>query len=217
VSVDNVTTRKRNTSKLNQAGRRVMSHSEALSRLTVGDRRSDMFRWARRKGIDKFEREWNYDASYIRDMIDASPRAAWLFSRVTGLLAAAALVGGVGLAAPVAAQVSDQPPAVTVYTLTPERIAATVAAVVGLIGAVIGGLALARSGGRIGTGNGRRGAMVALVMGPIGLVIGGLVVATADGGLGTGNGLGGGVVAMVVGLIGMALGGLALARARRTA
>ena len=48
--------RKRNTSTLNQAGRRVMSHSEALSRLTVGDRRNDMFRWALRKGIDKLER-----------------------------------------------------------------------------------------------------------------------------------------------------------------
>ena len=150
-------------------------------------------------------------------MIDVSPRAAWLFVRVSGLLAAAALVAGVGLAAPAAAQVSDQPPALSVYTLTPERIAASAAAVVGLIGAVIGGLALARSGGRIGTGNGRRGAIVALVLGPIGLVIGGLVVATADGGLGTGNGLGGGVVAMVVGLIGMALGGLALARTGRTA
>ena len=124
---------------------------------------------------------------------------------------------GVGLAASAAAQVSDQPPAVSPYTLTPERIAASVAAVVGLIGAVIGGLALARSAGRIGAGNGRRGAIVALVMGPIGLVIGGLVVATADGGLGTGNGLGGGIVAMVVGLIGMALGGLALARSRRIA
>ena len=152
-------------------------------------RRSEMFRWARRKGID----------------------------RVTHLLAAVALIGAFGLAAPVAAQVSDQPPGVRVYTLTPERIAAIVAAVAGLIGAVIGGLALARSAGRIATGNGRRGAIVALVMGPIGLVIGGLVVVTADGGLGTGNGLGGGVVAMVVGLIGIALGGLALVRSRRTA
>ena len=176
-----------------------------------------MSRWARRKGIDKFERKWKDDFSYIRDMIDASPRAAWLVSRVTHVIAAAVLVGGVGLAAQAAAQVTDQPPAVTVYTLTPERIAATVAAVLGLIGAVIGGLALASSAGRIGTGNGRRGAIVALVLGPIGLVIGGLVVATADGGLGTGNGLGGGVVAMMVGLIGMALGGLALARSRRTA
>jgi Family of unknown function (DUF6223) len=175
-----------------------------------------MSRWALRKGIDKFEREWSYDASDVRDVrdvIDASPRAAWLFSRVTGLIAAALVVG---LAAPSAAHVSVQPPAVSVYTMTPERIAASVAVVMGLIGAVIGGLALARSAGRIGTGNRRRGAIVALVLGPIGLVIGGLVVATADGGLGTGNGLGGGVVAMMVGLIGMALGGLALARARRT-
>jgi hypothetical protein len=103
-----------------------------------------MSRWARRIGIDKVERGLNDDASYIRDVIDASPRAAWLVSRVTHLLAAA-LIGGLGLAASVAAQVSDQAPAVSVYTLTPERIAASVAAVVGLIGAVVGGLALTRS------------------------------------------------------------------------
>src|SRR5918992_1549596 len=65
--------------------RAVMSHSETLSRLIVGGRRIDMIRWVLRRAIDKFEREWNYDASYIRDMIDASPRAAWLFSRVTAL------------------------------------------------------------------------------------------------------------------------------------
>jgi FtsH-binding integral membrane protein len=174
-----------------------------------------MFRWALRKGIDKFERDWNHDASYIRDIIDARPRAAWMFSRVADLLAAA-VVAGFGLAAPAAAHASAQPAPATVYTLTPERIAASVAAMVALIGAVIGGLALARSARRIGN-NGRRGAIVALVLGPIGLVIGGLVVATADGGVGTGNGLAGGVVAMMVGLIGMALGGLALARSRRIA
>src|SRR5262244_3674357 len=44
-----------------------------------------MIKWALRKAIDKFERDWNYDASYMRDIIDASPRAAWLFSRVTAL------------------------------------------------------------------------------------------------------------------------------------
>ena len=41
-----------------------------------------MIRWALRRAIGRFERNWNYDASYMRDMIDASPRAAWLFSRV---------------------------------------------------------------------------------------------------------------------------------------
>lgn len=142
------------------------------------------------------------------------------WARHTGinkLESVAALVGILGLAGPAVAQVSDQPPSVTVYTLTPERIAASGAAIVALIGAVIGGLALARSTRRVGIGTGRRGAIVSLVMGPIGLVIGGLVVATADGGLGTGNGIAGGVVAMVVGLIGMAFGGLALVRSRRTA
>jgi hypothetical protein len=44
-----------------------------------------MIKWALRKVIDKFERDWNYDASYMRDIIDASPRAAWLFSRVAAL------------------------------------------------------------------------------------------------------------------------------------
>ena len=175
-----------------------------------------MFRWVLRKEIDKFERERNSDASSRRDMIDARPRAAWLVSEVTNLLATAALVAWFGLAAPAAAQVSVQPAAPTVYTLTPGRMVASAAAMVALIGAVIGGLALARSAGRIGTGNWRRGAIVALVLGPIGLVIGGLVVATAGGGLGTGHGLGGGIVAMIVGLIGTALGGLALARSRRS-
>src|SRR4029450_7499939 len=62
-----------------------MSHFETLSRLTFGDWRIDMIKWALHRAIDKFERQWNYDASFIRDMIDASPRAAWLFSRVTAL------------------------------------------------------------------------------------------------------------------------------------
>jgi Family of unknown function (DUF6223) len=155
-----------------------------------------MMKWVLHRAIDNVERDWNVDA------------------RITGLLAAALVVGFV-LATTVA--VYGQPATVPNYAFTPKRIVASGSALVGLIGAVIGGLALARSAGRIGAGNGRRGAIVALVMGPIGLVIGGLVVATADGGLGTGNGLGGGIVAMMVGLIDMALGGLALARSRRTA
>ena len=54
------------------------------------------------------------------------------------------------------------------------RLGATVAALVALIGVVIGGLALARSAGRIGTGNGRDGAIAAVVAGLIGMVLGGL-------------------------------------------
>jgi len=40
------------------------SHIPKPSRLTVGDRTSDMFRWAQRKRIDEFEREWNYDGGW---------------------------------------------------------------------------------------------------------------------------------------------------------
>jgi hypothetical protein len=192
-----------------------MSHFEALSRLTIADKRCDMIRWILRRAIDKVDRERNYDANHVYDTVGARPRAASMVSRVTNLFAAA-LVGGFGLTAPAVAYASLQP-AARVYTMSPGRIGAIVAAAVGLIGVIIGGLALVRSTGRIGTGTVRRRAIAALVLGPIGLVIGGLVVATADGGVGTGNGLGGGIVAMVVGLIGMTLGGLALARSRRIA
>ena len=44
-----------------------------------------MIRWVLRQAIRKFEWDWNYDARYMREMIDVSPRAAWLFSRVTAL------------------------------------------------------------------------------------------------------------------------------------
>lgn len=35
---------------------RALSQFDLLSRLTIGDRRSDMFRWALRQGIDKLGR-----------------------------------------------------------------------------------------------------------------------------------------------------------------
>ena len=38
-----------------------------------------MLRWLFRRAIGAFERQWDYDASYVRDIIDASPRAAWRF------------------------------------------------------------------------------------------------------------------------------------------
>ncbi|MGP3936983.1 DUF6223 family protein [Nonomuraea sp. KM88] len=113
-----------------------------------------------------------------------------------------------------AAHVLVQP--VDAYTFTSGRLWSVVGALLGLAGAVIGGLALARSARRIGNG-GRRGATVALGAGLACTVIGGLVVAAAEGGPGTGYGIVGGWVDLVVGLIAMVLGGLALARSRRTA
>ncbi|HJZ72650.1 MAG TPA: hypothetical protein VKE51_12985 [Vicinamibacterales bacterium] len=44
-----------------------------------------MVKWLMGKWIRGFEREWDYDASYLRDVLEASPRAAWLFSRVAAL------------------------------------------------------------------------------------------------------------------------------------
>src|SRR5262245_41475547 len=38
-----------------------------------------MLRWLFRLAVSAFERQWNYDASYLREIIDASPRAAWRF------------------------------------------------------------------------------------------------------------------------------------------
>lgn len=131
-------------------------------------------------------------------------------------VAGAVLLGGFGFAAPAVANVSAQPTAADVYAMSAGRLGASVAAVLGLAGAIIGGLALARPTGRIGTSNGLLGATMALAGGLIGLALGGLVVATSDSGIGTGNGRGGAYVALVVGLIAMVLGGLALARSRRT-
>ena len=44
-----------------------------------------MIRWLLLRAIDRFERTWGYDAGYAREIIDASPRAGWLFSRATAL------------------------------------------------------------------------------------------------------------------------------------
>src|SRR5258706_6824735 len=101
-----------------------MSHSQVLSRLTGADR-SDMIKRFLRRVIDK-----------------------------TGLLAAAVLFVGTALAAPAVARASVHPAAVSPYTFTPRRIGASLTVVVALIGALIGGRALARAG------NGRRGAIV---------------------------------------------------------
>jgi hypothetical protein len=44
-----------------------------------------MLKWFLRRQIAAFERTWNYDASYIREMIDADPRAMMVFGKVQGL------------------------------------------------------------------------------------------------------------------------------------
>ena len=44
-----------------------------------------MVRWLMLRAVSAFERQWNYDASYLREMIEASPRAAWHFLRATRL------------------------------------------------------------------------------------------------------------------------------------
>ena len=44
-----------------------------------------MFKWLMHRGTAAFERQWNYDASYLHELIDIDPRAAWMFQRATAL------------------------------------------------------------------------------------------------------------------------------------
>jgi len=44
-----------------------------------------MIKWFLRRWIDRFERTWNYDASYLRDILDADPRAVRAFGKAAGL------------------------------------------------------------------------------------------------------------------------------------
>ncbi|MCE3554881.1 DUF6223 family protein [Pseudonocardia sp. RS11V-5] len=101
------------------------------------------------------------------------------------------------------------------YVLGTGRTVPTVAALLALVGVVVGGLALARSADRVGPLGRRAAAVVGLVLGLVGAVVGGLHAANAAGGLGTGNGLAGAVAALVLGLAGTVVAGLALARCRR--
>jgi hypothetical protein len=138
------------------------------------------------------------------------------FAIILAALAAAALFAGLVYVVLLTAHISE-PAATTIHGLTPRRLWATTVAMLALVGAVIGGLALARPSSRFGTASGRLGAIVALVAGLIAVVNGVLNLAVATGGPGTGNGVVGGAAAFVLGLIALALGGVALARHRRTA
>jgi alkylhydroperoxidase family enzyme len=44
-----------------------------------------MITWFLRRWIDKFERTWNYDASYLREVLDADPRALMAFGKVSAI------------------------------------------------------------------------------------------------------------------------------------
>ncbi|MET9877041.1 DUF6223 family protein [Actinacidiphila glaucinigra] len=121
------------------------------------------------------------------------------------------------LTAPAVAHALAQQAATGSYGLTPERFWASTAALLALVGVLLGALALTSFAGRIRVGNGRAPAIAAMAAGLVSVVNGGLVVVTADGGPGTGNGIVGGFVAVVIGLIAVALARLALIRARRAA
>lgn len=96
-------------------------------------------------------------------------------------------------------------------TIGSGRLVPTVAAVIGLIGVIMGALALARAG------KGRTWAATALAAGLVSAGIGALHAANAAGGVGTGNGLAGAVAAVVLGIVGIVLGGLAFMRSRSRA
>ncbi|WP_459712295.1 DUF6223 family protein [Actinophytocola sp. KF-1] len=100
------------------------------------------------------------------------------------------------------------------YGLTSGRLVATVAALVGLAGVVVG--VLARSRARRG-GHGRGGALFAGTTGVIATVGGALTLLVADGGPGTGNGVVGAGAAVVLGPAAIVLGWLVPARTRTTA
>ena len=108
----------------------------------------------------------------------------------------------------------------TITIMGSGRLGPTVAALLGLVGTVIGARALIRSNRRKqfnvdSSATDERGrATAAFVLGVISLVLGGLFLATADGGPGTGNGVVGSGAAIVLGPIAIILGGLTRARSR---
>jgi hypothetical protein len=44
-----------------------------------------MFKWLMHRGMARFERRWNYDATYVHEMIEADPWAAWMLQRAASL------------------------------------------------------------------------------------------------------------------------------------
>jgi hypothetical protein len=48
---------------------------------TTKQRRATMLKWYLNRWISKFERTWNYDASYLRELVDIDPRAMLAFGK----------------------------------------------------------------------------------------------------------------------------------------
>src|SRR5262245_66554417 len=113
-------------------------------------------------------------ATFDRTHTQGRAMSNWLVAVLFGVFIA------ISIGCSTATAADDLQPAASVYAISAGRIGAIVAALVGLIGVVIGGLAL-RSAGRIGPGSGRSGAIVALVAGLLGMALGGLVVGAAAG------------------------------------
>lgn len=44
-----------------------------------------MLKWLMRRGIATFERQWDYDASYLHELTETSPKATWMFSRAAAI------------------------------------------------------------------------------------------------------------------------------------
>lgn len=110
------------------------------------------------------------------------------------------------------------PPAIAAVTIFGSgRLGPTAAAVLGLVGTLVGARTLRRLQ-RGGSSDGRAhvdrwGAATALALGATSVVGGTLFLLTADGGPGTGNGVVGSAAALLLGPVAIALG--ALARSRR--
>src|SRR6188472_41473 len=49
------------------------------------EQEADVLRWLFRRTVSAFERQWNYDASYLREIIEVSPLAAWRFANAARL------------------------------------------------------------------------------------------------------------------------------------
>lgn len=133
-------------------------------------------------------------------------------SIILSALAAAVIFSGLVYGVLKIAHVSE-PAASTVHGATARRLWATGVVGLGLVGAIMGGVALARPSGRFGTAPMR---LAVLAAGAVAAINGGLVVALAKGGPGSGNGVVGGAAALVLGVIAVALG-IALTRSRVSA